>query len=205
MKKKILFSILMVFLIISGVFIYINMKFKPLSEDKRNISTSDVKMVVGLKDVANRTPIIRTYTKEEFDKMDANKIERIKEIVNGNVEGDVPALKIENGKGPIEISFEKIEDKTAIKLIPDNIPEIKISVLETLYSKEEPKEIIDSLGETQEGKYLYEIKKYLNTKDTLLDENLEFNMESMYIEVYYEIGNEKYVSIFAINTVQDKE
>lgn len=204
MKKKILFSILTIFVIILGIFTYINYSLKPLPENKRNISTSDVNVTVKLKDAVNRTPIIRTYTKEEFKKMDENEIARIKEIVNGNIEGDVPALKIENGKGSIEISFEKIENKTTVKVIPENIPEIKISVLETLYSKDEPKEIIDSLTETEEGKYLYEIKKYLNVEETYLDENVEFNMESMYIEIYYEIDNEEYVSIFAINTIQDK-
>ncbi len=207
MKNKISFLII-ILLIIAGVFVYINWTFQPLSENKRNMSTSDIKMTVILKDTANRTPIIRTYTKEEFDKLDESGIARVKEVVNGNIEGDVPALKIENGIGPIEITFEKTENKgkeeTAIKVIPEDVPEIKISVLETLYSDNKPKEIIDSLTESEEGKYVYEIKKYLHTQKIQIDEMKEFYAESMYIQIHYQIDGENYVSIFAINTIQDK-
>lgn len=208
MKNKISFLIIILFIIV-GVFVYINWTFQPLSENKRNMSTSDIKMTVILKDTANRTPIIRTYTKEEFDKLDESGIARVKEVVNGNIEGDVPALKIENGIGPIEITFEKTENKgkeeTAIKVIPEDVPEIKISVLETLYSDNKPKEIIDSLTESEEeGKYLYEIKKYLYTQKIQIDEMKEFYAESMYIQIHYQIDGENYVSIFAINTIQDK-
>lgn len=207
LKNKISFLIIILFIIV-GVFVYINWTFQPLSENKRNMSTSDIKMTVILKDTANRTPIIRTYTKEEFDKLDESGIARVKEVVNGNIEGDVPALKIENGIGPIEITFEKTENKgkeeTAIKVIPEDVPEIKISVLETLYSDNKPKEIIDSLTESEEGKYVYEIKKYLHTQKIQIDEMKEFYAESMYIQIHYQIDGENYVSIFAINTIQDK-
>lgn len=157
-----------------------------------------------------RAPIIRTYSKKEFDNFDENEINKIKDIVNGNIEGDVPLLKIENGRGILEISFEMIEKsndfKVTAKIIPKDIPKIKISVLETLYSKEEAKEINDSLikGE-KEGIYLYEIKKYFNQGEIYHNENDGFFMESMFIEINYEIDKESYISIFAINTMGDKD
>lgn len=103
--------------------------------------------------------------------------------------------------------MEKSNDfKVTAKIIPNDALKIKISVLETLYSKEEPKEINDSLikGE-KEGIYLYEIKRYFNQGEIYYNENDDFFMESMFIEISYEIDKEDYVSIFAINTKEDKD
>lgn len=206
--KKILLAILIIVIIISVVLIYINRLYTPLPEEKRNISVSNVRMLVNMED--ERTPIIRTYTKEEFDNFDENEINKIKGIVSGNIEGDVPALKIENGRGILEFSFEQIEKNNDFevksKIIPEDIPKIKISALETLYSKEEPKEINGSLIESEKEEiYLYEIKRYFDKSDLYYDENDDFFMESMFIEINYEIGKESYISIFAINTIKDKE
>lgn len=207
--KKVLFSILIVFLLIVGVSLYINWATTPLPEDKRNISNTDVKMLIDIPDVADRTPIIRTYTKEEFDNFNEKEREKIRDMVSGSIEGDVPALKIENGTGILKISFEKIEkngeERKAVKAIPDDVPKIKISALETLYSREEPKEINDSLIESEEGIYLYEVKRYLNQDRIYHDKDDEFFMEGIFIEVNYEINREKYVSFFAINTLEYKD
>ncbi len=205
--KKILLSIFTIFILMAGIILYINWLTRPLAEDKRNISTSDVKMLIDIPDVVGRTPIIRTYTKKEFDKFDENELKKIKDIVNGNIEGDAPALKIENGTGIFKISFEKIEKNKekikAAKVIPDEVPKIKISALETLYSQEEPKEINDSFTESEEeGIYLYEVKRYLNQDQIYQDENDEFFMETVFIEVNYEINKENYVSISAINIIE---
>lgn len=203
MKKRIMISILIIVLILSAVLIYTNELLKPLPEGKRNISSSNVKMLVNIED--SRTAIIRTYTKEEFDKFNENEIKKIKEIVDGNIEGDVPALTIADGVGTLELSFESInEAEISAKIVPDNIPKIKISVP---YGKEESKIISDSLIESKEteGIYLYEIKRYLNQDEAYYGESDEFFMESMFIEINYEINKENYVSIFAINTIEYKD
>lgn len=204
--KKILLSILIIVIFISAVLTYINWSLKPLPEEKRNISTTDIKMLADIPDVANRTPIIRTYTKEEYDNFNENELKKIKKTVSGNIEGDVPALKIEKGTGIIENSFEMIEKNNdftvTAKIVPDDIPKIKILALETLYSKEKPKEINDSLikGEV-EGTYLYEINRYFNQDEIYHNKNDDLFMESMFIEITYEINNKSYVSIFAIKTI----
>lgn len=207
--KRILFSISIIVISILVVIIYINWSLKPLPEEKRNISTTDIKMIADIPDAANRTPIIRTYTKEEFDNFNENELKKIKNIVNGNIEGDVPALKIENGSGVIEISFEMIAKSNDLmgigKIVPDDIPKIKILVLSTLYSKENPKVVNDSLIKSEvEGTYLYEINKYFNKDEVYHNENDDFSTESMLVEVTYEIGNKSYVSVFAMNTIEDK-
>jgi len=202
--KKLLFSILILFLLIVGILLYVNWAITPIPEGKRNISNTDVKMLIDIADVANRTPIIRTYTKEEFDSFNENELKKIKDLVSGNIEGDVPTLKIENGKGIFKISFEKNEkngEEIEVKIIPDDIPKIKIFALETLYSPKEPREINDSLIESEEeGIYLYELKKYSNSAQVYGDEEDGFFLEAMFIEIYYEVDKESYVSIFAINT-----
>lgn len=209
--KKILFSILIIGIIISAVLIYIDWSLKPLPEEKRNISTSNVRMLINMEDTNWRTPIIRTFTKEEFDSFDENQIHKIKGIVNGNVEGDLPAFKIENGMGILEVSFEKTDKnndfEVIAKIIPDKLPKIKISALESLYSKEEPKEINGSFTESEEmeGIYLYEIKKYSNKDEIYHSETDDFFMESMFIEINYEVNKESYVSVFAINTIEYKD
>jgi len=76
--KKILLSMMTIIIIISAGFIFINGLFKPLPEEKRNLSTSNIKMLVNVE--SNRIAIVRTYTKEEFDKFDENKINLCIEI-----------------------------------------------------------------------------------------------------------------------------
>lgn len=83
--RKILISILIIFIFILVVVTYINWSLKPLPEEKRNISTTNVKMLVDIASSENRTPIIRTYTKEEFDNFHENELKKIKNIVKGNI------------------------------------------------------------------------------------------------------------------------
>lgn len=208
MKKKIVLALLILLIIVSALLIYMYWSTQPLDEDKRNLSTSDVQMIVTVKDTANRTPIVRTYTKEEFDRLDEKGMKDVRETVNGKREGDVPALEILKGKGKMEFSFvtsnPEAGDDVHQPFVPKETPTIKISVLETLYSDEIPKEINDSLNESEGGIYFYEVERYLNTEKVLVDEDKEVYQESMYIEVHYQHDNESYVSVFAINTLADE-
>ncbi|MCK9444948.1 MAG: hypothetical protein M0Q14_10535 [Tissierellaceae bacterium] len=147
--------------------IHINLLPRPLPEEKRNLSTTNIKMLVDITDKVNRSPIVRTYTKEEFDKFNENQLRKIKNIVKGNIEGDVPTLKIEDELGTIEISFETIEKNDGFtvtgKTVPDDIPSIKILALPTLYSKEEPKMINGKFIESKtQGVYSCEINRYFD-------------------------------------------
>ncbi|MFA7533961.1 MAG: hypothetical protein WCY46_06510 [Tissierellaceae bacterium] len=163
-------------------------------------------MLVDITDKVNRSPIVRTYTKEEFDKFNENQLRKIRNIVKGNIEGDVPTLKIEDELGTIEISFETIEKNDGFtvtgKTIPDDIPSIKILALPTLYSKEEPKMINGKFIESKtQGVYSCEINRYFDRDEIYHNDNDDFSMESIFVEVSYKINKESYVSIFAINTM----
>ena len=50
MKKRIMISILIIVLILSAVLIYTNELLKPLPEGIRNISSSNIKMLVNIED-----------------------------------------------------------------------------------------------------------------------------------------------------------
>lgn len=202
-------SLLSVFIIILiSLFIYLDWSLTPLPEEKRNISSSDIKMIVDFQDVANRTPIVRTYTKEEFINFDKKEIEDIKDTINGNIEGDIPALVLENGRGEFEISFVSSDNSTLDSFKPDNIPQIKILV-STFSAQRSPKEVEGFLIEDKENKaiYSYELKRYFTKfteEESTMYESDEFFMEFMYIEVNYEIDKQEYVSVFAIHTVEYK-
>ncbi len=203
MKKKTgIFPVLLLLLLVGG-FLIIRQSFQPLPEEKRNLSTMDIRMQVDVPDTAGRTPIVRTFTREEFDKKDEKERERLKEVVNGNIEGDVPALVREKGRDFIALYFLKTDTSApsdGALVSPDALPEIRLSVLETLYSREEPKVITDTVTETEEGKYRYEISGYLD--ETQRPEDSE--MEAMYIQVRYQIDGTGYVSVFAINTLESR-
>lgn len=188
--KKVLIPIIVVILIAAAALAYINQTTKALPEEERIISISDDKMMVALGDW--RTPIIRTYSKEEYNDFTEKELDKIKDIINGNIEGDVPALRLEDGKGLLLIHFlNKEEAKTK----PDTVPKIKLFVLDSLFSEEEPIVIDDIFTENQdeEGIYLYEVESYLPS----------FH-ESIYIEVEYVIDGEEYVSVFGINVIDDR-
>ncbi|MFA5576450.1 MAG: hypothetical protein WC983_04140 [Tissierellaceae bacterium] len=209
-KRKIILTILIIIPFILAKLVHINWSPKPLPEEKRNISTTNIRMLVDITDRASRSPIVRTYTKEEFEKFDEKQLRRIMNLVSGNVEGDAPTLRMEDEIGRIEISFEMIEKNDGFtvtgKIVPDDIPSIRILALSTLYSKEEPKIINGKLIENEtQGKYLCEINRYFDIDEIYHSDNDDFTMESMFIEVSYEINNKAYVSIFAINTLEYKD
>ncbi len=204
-KAILLASIVILFLLVKVI--HINWSLKPLPEEKRNITTTNIKMIADISDKVGRSPIIRTYTKEEFDSFSENELKKIRNIVSGNIEGDAPTSEIEDGTGTIEISFEMVEENDNFtvtgKIVPDNIPSIKIWALSTLNSKEEPELISGELikGKT-EGIYLCEINRYFHGNEIYSHENDDFSMESMFIEVNYKISGKDYISIFAINTIE---
>ena len=206
MKKKGLLFILIPLIVIAGIFVFLQLSTRPLPDEQRNLSTTDITMQVRIDDPTNRTPIVRTYKKEEFDALNDSERARLKDTVNGNVEGDVPAVHLENSTGLMEFAFVRTErpagDQTPVPLVSENRPELKIAVQETLYSEAELLAIRDFLTETEDGSYRYEIQRYLTPGMIPAEENTEFHTESMYIEVHYQVDGELYVSVFAVNTVE---
>ena len=204
-KRNVLLLVMVLLTLICGTIIYINSSLTPMPENKRNITATDISMFMDFPDKANRAPIVRTYTKEEFDSFKVAKMDKLRRLTSGNIEGDIPALVLDDGIGVIRFSFERIDEQDIVsrgKIVTDEMPNIRI---ETLYSQEEPVVIDDILMASEEtGIYLYEVKSRLKQDKTYHHENDSFIMEGLFIKVQYSIDGKEYVSITAINTIEYK-
>lgn len=202
-KKRILKNILAVIVIwvviIGGFMIYISLMTRPLPEHKRNITETDAKIEVEINDKSEtRTPIIRTYKEEDYNNFDEKKIEKIIDIINGNIEGDIPAVYIKDDNDIIYITFLK----DGKELDPDNTPDIEIEFTEdssetASYTTEKNRIINDKLKQ-EDGKYSYKIKRYRTQYEKYF---IDYNI----IRIYYEIDGQKYVSIFGLNATNTDE
>ena len=116
MFKKLVFGIIGIFI---AIWAFLLLTFRPTPGYLRNTEADGVKIEAKISD-DDRTPIIRTYTKEEFDKFDQSKIDNIEDDVDGRVEGDIPCIDLLKDN-KIYISFykdgKKIEpEKTHIEI-----------------------------------------------------------------------------------------
>ncbi|AFS78757.1 hypothetical protein Curi_c17500 [Gottschalkia acidurici 9a] len=191
--KNIIFAILIFFIVVVGIILFINLLVRPTAEHKRNISKTNAKIIVDINDKSKtRTPIIRTYKEEEYKKFSKDKIRRIKGVISGKVEGDIPAVHLKGDKDIIYISFIKDEEK----IVPDYIPEIEIEIPEdevstAPYSTENAKIIKDKL-KNEDGKYSYKLKRYRTQYE-------KYFMHYNIIRIYYEVDGERYISTFGLN------
>ncbi|WP_051280636.1 hypothetical protein [Anaerovorax odorimutans] len=196
-KKIVLMTIIICFLILAAVLIIgvklIMDSFSPTPNNERNKSTTNITMMVPIQDNANRKAIVRTYTAEEFDQFDSAKLNKIKETVSGNIEGDIPALYLKDDKGILYFSFQKDQKEVT----PDFAPKIKITAFPSMslqISKEQENKINQGqLTEDTNKTYSYEIQRYYTQDEKLF-------VESALVEIRYFIDGNEYVSMFGVNT-----
>lgn len=169
--------------IIIAIWIFILLTFRPTPEYLRNMEADGVKIQVQISD-DDRTPIIRTYTKEKFDTFNQDKIENIEDDIDGRVEGDLPAIHLIKDK-KIYVSFykdgQKIDpEKAKIKITAhaaDYRDPIKKRKIEGNFTKEADKT------------YTYATKRYSTQYEKIFVEYLQF-------QISYTIDGKDYVSIF---------
>lgn len=186
-KKEILFAFILLFVIIP---MYLNfVVFRPLKESKRNISTSDVSLQMDIKG-DERSLIIRTYELEEYNNLTAKKKEKIKKLVNGNIEGDIPCLILEEPNNKIDLVFTK--NGQEVKAEDVNVTITSESYYSLKNKKQEKNtinvEVTDQL-EIQRNTAQYE----------------KYHMEKNYLEIEYEIDGKEYISITAFNASNIKD
>lgn len=191
--KRIFYVVIILFIILAGIMLVINFVTRPTSEHKRNLTDTDVKIMVDFSDKEEvRKAIIRTYKLEDYNNFDGNKTEKIMDTISGNVEGDIPAVHLKDDNDIIYITFLKNEKEVET----DSIPSIEIEVPEESadtapYTTRNNKIIKDKLERTEEN-YSYKIKRYKTQHEKYF---LYYNI----IRIYYEIDGEEYVSIFGLN------
>lgn len=198
---KILKMIFIVILIIVFIFLsfilFINFSTKPLADEKRNLSQTDAKINVEFNNKEEyRTPIIRTFKEEEYNNFTQQKIDKIISTIDGNIEGDIPAVELKDEKAYINIEFFKDEEKTEL----DSTPTITIEIIqEDSYEREyKTKEVVRDKLEMENGKYRYKLDRYSPQYDKYF---IHYNL----IKIYYSIDEEKYISLFALNTTNADE
>lgn len=196
--KKLLIILSIAAGLVLGIILIINILIRPMPENKRNISGTDSKIIVTFNNEDEyRTPIIRTYKESNYGKLSKEKQKRTIKIVEGNIEGDIPAVELKDEKAYINIKF--IKDGRPIE--PDAIPEIKVEQLKKDSNdiEREMEEVLSDKLEESNGLYRYRLDRYSPQLDKYF---MHFNI----IKIYYQIDGEGYVSIFALNTTNaDKD
>lgn len=180
MFKKLVIGL--VFFVIA-FFVFIRFAFLPTPEFLRNQEVDGVKIEVQISN-DDRKPIIRTYTREEFDTFDQTKIDNIEDDVDGRVEGDLPCIDLLKDN-KIYISFYK----DGKKVDPEKT-HIEITAHASDYKDPtKTRHIEGELTEDGENTYSYATKRYGVQFEKYFMEYLQF-------QISYTIEGKDYVSIF---------
>lgn len=176
-----IFSI--IFIVIVVLFVSINIYFSPTPNFMRNNSVNGVKINVQVSN-DDRKPIVRTFKKSEYESMSENKIMRLKDKIDGRVEGDITSINL-NKDSKIYFTFEKDG-----KIYYPETPKIRINAHASSYKDKNKKRIIEGeLDRLDDGTYFYETKRYSTQYE-------KYFMEYLIVEIYYTIDDVDYVSIF---------
>ncbi len=183
MFKKVIIGIVS---LIIGAFLFIQFVTLPTPNFMRNQEKDGIKIQVQISN-DERNPIIKTYTKDEFEKFDQEKIEKINDEVAGRIEGDIPSIHLlENDK--IYLTFYKDGEK----IEPDDAY-IKITAHASDYRDPTKKRYIEGdLTDNEDKTYSFATKRYSVQYEKYFIEYLRF-------EIAYTIEGKDYISIFATN------
>lgn len=183
MFKKVIIGIVS---LIIGAFLFIQFVTLPTPNFMRNQEKDGIKIQVQISN-DERNPIIKTYTKDEFEKFDQEKIEKINDEVAGRIEGDIPSIHLlENDK--IYLTFYKDGEK----IEPDDAY-IKITAHASDYRDPTKKRYIEGdLTDNGDKTYSFATKRYSVQYEKYFIEYLRF-------EIAYTIEDKDYISIFATN------
>lgn len=179
MFKKLVFGIIGIFI---AIWAFILLTFRPTPGYLRNMEANGVKIEAQISN-DDRKPIIRTYTKKEFETFDQAKIDNIEDDVDGRVEGDLPCIDLLKDN-KIYISFYK----DGKKVDPEKT-HIEITAHASDYNDPtKTRHIEGELTDDGENTYSYATKRYGVQFEKYFMEYLQF-------EVTYTIDGEDYVSI----------
>ena len=180
MFKKLVFGIIGLFI---AIWAFILLTFRPTPGYLRNTEADGVKIEAKISN-DDRSPIIRTYTKEKFTSFDQAKIDNIEDDVDGRVEGDIPCIHLlEDNK--IYLTFYK----DGKKVDPEKT-HIEITAHASDYKDPtKTRHIKGELTDDGENTYSYATKRYGVQFEKYFMEYLQF-------QISYTIEGKDYVSIF---------
>ncbi len=180
MFKKLVFGIIGLFI---AIWAFILLTFRPTPGYLRNTEANGVKIEAKISN-DDRSPIIRTYTKEKFTSFNQAKIDNIEDDVDGRVEGDIPCIHLlEDNK--IYLTFYK----DGKKVDPEKT-HIEITAHASDYKDPtKTRHIKGELTDDGENTYSYATKRYGVQFEKYFMEYLQF-------QISYTIEGKDYVSIF---------
>ena len=186
---KILFIIAAILIVLAMIlFVAAQIYFSPTPDFMRNNSVHGVKVNIKVSD-DERKPIVRTFEREKFEDLPENKIMKLRDTIDGRIEGDVPSIHL-NEDNKIYFTFER-----AGEVYTPEIPKIKIFAHASHYDDKEKLRVIEGeLYRLDDGRYYFETKRYSTQFE-------KYFMEYLRVEIYYTIGHVDYVSTFG--TFQD--
>ena len=188
MKSKVAKIFALVILLVIILFVAVQIYFSPTPDSKRNNSVHGVKVNINVS-VDDRKPIVRTFERSKFESMPEKKIAKVKDTVDGRIEGDIPCIHL-NEDNKIYFTFEKDGE-----IYEPEIPKIKIFSHASHYDDKEKQRVIEGeLDRLDDGRYYFQTKRYSTQFE-------KYFMEYLRIEIYYTIDGVDYISTFG--TFQD--
>lgn len=188
MKSKVakVFAILILLVII--LFVAIQIYFSPTPDFKRNNSIHGDKVNIQVSN-DERKPIVRTFEREKFENLSEKEIIKLRDTIDGRVEGDIPSIHLnEDNKFYVEFINKG-------KVYEPAIPKIKIFASASHYDDKEKQRVIEGeLDRLDDGRYYFETKRYSTQFE-------KYFLEYLRVEIYYTIDGVDYVSTFG--TFQD--
>lgn len=188
MKSKVakVYAILILLVII--LFAAIKIYFSPTPESRRNNSVHGLKVNINVSN-DERKPIVRTFEREKFESLPENKIMKLRDTIDGRIEGDIPCVHLNYDN---KIYFEITKNG---KVYEPEIPKIKIFASASHYDDKQKQRIIEGeLDRLDDGRYFYKTKRYSTQFE-------KYFLEYLRVELYYTIDGVDYVSTFG--TFQD--
>lgn len=188
MKSKVAKVFALVIILAIILFTAVQVYFSPTPDFRRNNGVHGVKVNIKVSD-DERKPIIRTFKREKFENLPENKIMKLRDTIDGRIEGDIPCIHLNYDN---KIYFEFTKDG---KVYQPEIPKIKIFASASHYDDNQKNRIIEGeLDRLDDGRYFYETKRYSTQFE-------KYFLEYLRIEVYYTIDGVAYLSTFG--TFQD--
>ncbi|NLW42363.1 MAG: hypothetical protein GXY89_04410 [Tissierellia bacterium] len=175
------------YILVLIILLAIALKFilSPTPEFMRNNKVDGVEMKVQVSD-DERSPIIRTFKLEDYNKKSEEEKLKIREKVAGRIEGDIPVVNLLIDKN---LYYTFYKDNNLVQL--EEAPRIEITAHPNHYSdKSDKRLIVDKLRENQDG-YIYEINRYQ-------DQYEKYFLEFSHIQIFFEFEGVDYISVFSI-------
>ena len=188
MKSKVAKVFALVIILAIILFTAVQVYFSPTPDFRRNNGVHGVKVNIKVSD-DERKPIVRTFEREKFENLSEKELMKLKDTVDGRIEGDIPSIHL-NEDNKIYFTFEEEGE-----IYEPEIPKIKIFAHASHYDDKEKQRVIEGeLDRLDDGRYYFETKRYSTQFE-------KYFLEYLRIEVYYTIDGVAYLSTFG--TFQD--